>query len=238
MTQSRESFESLKMETDEIDIRENGDVFKHRLRELTDDEKQLLEAHNSRVIPETKAAKLEREAKRHWDIFYKRNETKFFRDRHWTTREFQELVHFDPDRKINFLELGCGVGNMVFPLIEEGFTNFHFYACDFSPRAVDLVKSNKLYDESKMKAFCSDLTTDDLFENVSEASIDIASLIFVLSTIHPTAWRHVASVAFRALRPGGVLLFRDYGRYDMAQLRFKPGHKISENFYMRQDGTR
>jgi hypothetical protein len=24
----------------------------------------------------------------------------------------------------------------------------------------------------------------------------------------------------------------------MTQLRFKPGHKISENFYMRQDGTR
>ncbi|XP_049888001.1 tRNA N(3)-methylcytidine methyltransferase METTL6 [Pectinophora gossypiella] len=226
------------MEDDEVKVGDNGDVFVHRLKELTDEEKQRLEAQNSRLIPEAKAARLEKEAKRHWDIFYKRNETKFFRDRHWTTREFQELINFDPEQTIVFLELGCGVGNMVFPLVEEGFSNFYFYACDFSPRAVEFVKSNKLYNEAKMKAFVADLTTDDLFENVPEGSVDLASLIFVLSAIHPASWSKVANVAFRALRPGGVLLFRDYGRYDMAQLRFKPGHKIADNFYMRQDGTR
>ncbi|XP_037303256.1 tRNA N(3)-methylcytidine methyltransferase METTL6-like [Manduca sexta] len=227
------------METDEdLSVAPNGDIFVHRLKELTEEEKQRLEAQNSRIIPESKAAKLEREAKRHWDIFYKRNETKFFRDRHWTTREFQELINFEPDQKISFLELGCGVGNMIFPLIEEGFSNFHFYACDFSPRAVEFVKSNKLFNESRMKAFCADLTTEDLFDNISEGSMDLASLIFVLSAIQPSHWPHVARLALRALRPGGVLLLRDYGRYDMAQLRFKPGHKIAENFYMRQDGTR
>lgn len=224
------------MERDESEP--NSDIFMHRLKQLTDEDKQRLEAQNSRLIPEAKAARLEKDAKRHWDIFYKRNETKFFRDRHWTTREFQELINFDVNQKITYLELGCGVGNMIFPLVEEGFSNFYFYACDFSPRAVEFVKSNKLYDENKMKAFCADLTSDDLFENIQEESVDIASLIFVLSAISPEAWPQVAKLAFRALCPGGVLLFRDYGRYDMAQLRFKPGHKIADNFYMRQDGTR
>ena len=45
-------------------------------------------------------------------------------------------------------------------------------------------------------------------------------------------------ISFQVLKPGGMILFRDYGLYDHAMLRFSKGHKISENFYVRQDGTR
>jgi hypothetical protein len=55
----------------------------------------LLEKQNSRLVSEFRAVKLETEAKKSWDLFYKRNQTKFFKDRHWTTREFQELLGRD-----------------------------------------------------------------------------------------------------------------------------------------------
>lgn len=60
-------------------------------RLLTAEEMERLQKDKT-LVPEFKQNKLEKEAEKNWDLFYKRNTTKFFKDRHWTKREFEELV--------------------------------------------------------------------------------------------------------------------------------------------------
>jgi len=208
---------------------------------LSEEDEKRLERQKTRIISDFKANKLELDAQKNWDIFYKRNQTNFFKDRHWTTREFEELagenLNDSEGRRKVLLEVGCGVGNLVFPLIEEDLDLF-IYCCDFSPRSVEFVKQNPLYNEDKIKAFQCDITTDRLLEELGECSVDLISMVFVLSAVHPNKHRTVLHNLFKILKPGGCLLFRDYGENDMAMIRFGPGSKIFENFYCRQDGTR
>ncbi|KAL3330228.1 hypothetical protein AABB24_034202 [Solanum stoloniferum] len=81
--------------------------------------------------------KYEKDAKKYWDIFYKRHQDKFFKDRHYLDKEWGQYFSGTDEKVI--LEVGCGAGNTIFPLLAT-IPNIFVHACDFSPRAVNLVK--------------------------------------------------------------------------------------------------
>lgn len=129
-----------------------------RTRQLTVEEKDKLKKQDETVISEFKRNKLELEARKNWDLFYKRNETRFFRDRHWTTREFEQLAGLS-DTSSTLLEVGCGVGNFLFPLLEEN-PKLSMYACDFSTRAVQMVKEDVRFKPERLTVFTCDVTRE------------------------------------------------------------------------------
>lgn len=82
--------------------------------------------------------------------------------------------------------MGCGTGSTVFPLLEANtLRNSFIYCCDFSSKAVELVKTNSNYDPSRCLAFECDVSSEAIDFPFPENSLDIILLIFVLSAITP-----------------------------------------------------
>ncbi|XP_073127469.1 uncharacterized protein [Henckelia pumila] len=68
--------------------------------------------------------------------------------------------------------------------------------------------------------------------------VDFITMIFTLSAIPFHGMPKAIAHCFPVLKPGGLILFRDYGLYDMTMLRFKPEQRVGYREYMRSDGTR
>jgi len=245
-------------------LKDPADVFEHNAWDHVEWTEEMEQFARERIQLQQNAAQpvdtehLVKDAAKHWDEFYTKNETKFFKDRHWLTIEFPELFvdasslsrqdtaaaggAEERARRV-VLEVGCGVGNTVFPLLEQSAdTTMFVYGCDFSTQAVQLVKNHSLYDSNRCCAFVWDVTDPRGIPVIdthplAPESVDVILLIFVFSALHPSSWDQVVANLDHILKPGGLILFRDYGRYDLAQLRFKPQRLISDNFYTRGDQT-
>jgi len=131
------------------------------------------------------------------------------------------------------LEVGCGVGNTVFPLLETHPSLF-FYACDFAPKAIELLKvqftifntlsapnrsfpsqQNELYKLNRCIADVCDIVNEDTGAklNIPDGSLDSVIMIFVLSAISPGHFVSVVTKLARVLLPPSSL-----GSFDLTIL--------------------
>jgi tRNAThr (cytosine32-N3)-methyltransferase len=124
------------------------------------------------------------------------------------------------------------------------------HSCDFSKKAIDVIKSSQEFNSPDMigqlEASLWDISSpknedtgkNQLPEGIAPESVDVVILIFIFSALAPTQWQQAIANIWHLLKPGGIVLFRDYGRGDLAQVRFRKGRWLEENFYVRGDGTR
>ena len=123
-----------------------------------------MEANSGVKLESSKREHFESEAGNYWDKFYTVHANRFFKDRNWLFTEFPELLASDlvVDRAFNMFEIGCGVGNTVYPILEMVKNDrLHVYCCDFSVQAVELVRSHETYEEKRCSPFVFNLVDDD-----------------------------------------------------------------------------
>ncbi|CAK8989642.1 unnamed protein product [Durusdinium trenchii] len=149
------------------------------------------------------------------------------------------------ETKTVLLELGCAVGNGLIPMLRANPDLFGV-GCDLSAEAVGLLRSKDEYRCGRCFAFPSDITKGAdqptaehraLEEQLPAGSVDFATLLFVLSAIDPEQHSQTLQRILSVLKPGGMVMVRDYGRGDLAQLRFGAGHWMGGDRYVRGDGT-
>jgi tRNAThr (cytosine32-N3)-methyltransferase len=226
-------------------------------KEMTNSAKEMLQRNSNCSMSQLDSGRLLFGIPKYWDLFYRHNRDKFFKQRFYLHKDFPELVELaSRGDKFALLEFGCGTGASIFPLIET-FPTLHVTGVDLSTTAIHLVQSNSLYESSRrVTAFVHDASAIDLTIKIQEAlndadpKFDFVLCIFMLSAMPQPTHLSILKQAHGLLKPGGRLLFRDYGRYDAAEMRFKPNRKIKvqakggvgdtdgeNHFFARSDGT-
>ncbi|KAH8882860.1 methyltransferase [Thozetella sp. PMI_491] len=176
-----------------------------------------------------------------WNLFYKNNTANFFKNRKWLQQEFPILdaVTQEDAGPSTILEIGAGAGNTAFPILANNKNpKLKVHACDFSKEAVQVMRAHEAYNEAVMQADVWDVAGESFPPGLEAGSVDVAIMVFVFSALSPSQWKKAVENVFKLLKPGGQVCFRDYGRGDLAQVRFKKRRYLEENFYIRGDGTR
>ncbi|VDK44560.1 unnamed protein product [Anisakis simplex] len=203
--------------------------------------KAKVDKQKETAVEGQKAEQLKQNASIQWDEFYSKHDNKFFMDRNWLLTEFPEL-NMDGRVENNagplrVLEVGCGVGNTTFPLLDScAHGQIFVYSCDYSANAIELMKKNEKFDAQTCHAFEWDICGEPT-DQIAANSLDFILLIYVLSAIPPEKQQKAVDNLVRLLKPGGLVLLKDYGEYDLTQLRFKKNRFIDEKLYCRGDGT-
>ena len=197
-----------------------------------------------------------REAAARWDQHYMEN-LRNYHDRRWLLNEYPTLLRTAAaaadaaayrcaaGHELTILETGCGVGNTLLPLLTLG-SRVRALGCDHSAFAVGKANERLAREEltGRGQAFIWDIGTPlPADAPVPKGGVDTVLAIFTLSALPPEALPRAFSHLAACLRPGGQLLFRDYGRLDLKQLKFasNPGARLGEGhgceWYARGDGT-
>ena len=180
--------------------------------------------------------------KKHWDFFFKNhNSGTFFKPRKYLFMEFQKWLTLPnsnseyPEDSLRIVEVGCGHGCSMYPLMNGLSYVEKYIATDYSLNALTILKENPSYDHSRIVTAFWDVTVppdlNGLFQKPSDAVLCIFALSAVKPELHVTALKNMAAI----LKPNGVILFRDYGMHDMTMYRHTLRH--AENLYQRSDST-
>lgn len=131
----------------------------------------------------------------HWNLFYDRHKKgNFFKPRRYLSVEFSTYLSNLPPYS-TVLEVGCGYGCSMFPLLER--FQFNYIATDYSEISLEVLRNHTTFDSIQHRCLVKqwDVTQpftrndDDVLDHWSRCGvlggISCVLCVFALSAIHP-----------------------------------------------------
>lgn len=132
------------------------------------------------------------------------------------------------------LEVGCGYGCSLFPLLYAFPAISTYFATDFCPEALRILQENERYVPARVVTHQWDVTTSAP-ATLIESSPSAVLAIFALSAVHPSLHELCFENIANVLTQDGHLLFRDYGITDATMYRHAVCYE--DCLLERSDGT-
>lgn len=190
--------------------------------------------------------KIELSQKQLWDKFFKFYGSKLVKHNDNILFEFPDLLNAIQNCSTvsKIMDFGCGTGNDLFPILQDNENEqLRITGLDFSLKGLEILKKSNLYNwfSDIVQLEHCDITLDAT-SNFEASSVDIAILNYTLSAIKPQDWSNVLSNIHHVLKPQGKLLFKDYAKYDFAQLyldSIQTSDEENSNIttHVKEDGT-
>ena len=156
-----------------------------------------------------------------WESFYQQHaEARFYKLRRYILREFPLLALPGP---AHIMEIGCGCGSSMLPVLAAN-PEAVATVTDVSPTCIAQLRvaAEAMGIDAGARiasAFACDSTDPGQAPRFEGIGADYLLIMFTLSAVAPPQQLEMLRNAFRALRPGGCLMLRDHGLYDMVQAR-------------------
>lgn len=153
--------------------------------------------------------------------------------------------HQQVENKIYILEVGCGIGNSIFPLLRANPLLFGI-GFDISKQAILSIHENAEFQNCRLNAFVADASIPDTYvskvANICEQGVDFVTLVWTLSAMCLKRREDCVKGIVQCVKTGGVIHIRDFAVGDMRYLKFKARREEDndvkeENLFLRGDGT-